>query len=62
MIIILLVYLAGFLFTRFMITSSNIPDDAPNPSNLSPTWAFIWPVFWLKTIPVFVELKREKRK
>lgn len=59
---VLLVYIAGFLFTRYMITSSNIPDAGPNPSNLSPTWAFIWPVFWFKTIPFFIDLHRGEKR
>lgn len=67
-IIILLVYLAGILFTRRMIVDSNIPDTNPNPGlpddnpNLSPLWAFVWPVFWLKTVPIFYELHREEKR
>lgn len=68
MIFALLVYLIGILFTRSMINNSNIPDvnpqpgspdTEPNPSNLSLSWSLIWPIFWLKTILVFIELQRE---
>lgn len=63
-------YLIGVWFTHRMIVDSNIPDTnpypcssdpEPNPSNLSPTWALIWPIFWLKTIPVFLTLQREEK-
>lgn len=64
-IIALVAYLVGMLFTHRMIVDSNIPDTNPQPGspdnnpNLSPTWALIWPVFWLKTIPIFYELHRK---
>ena len=60
--IVAIVYLLGMLFTSRMIVDSNIPDTNPQPgspddgSNLSPAWALIWPVFWLKTIPIFYDL------
>ena len=60
-VIIALVYLIGLLFTWKMIMDSNISDEPNNPSNLSPFWSFIWPIFWLKTIPVFRELHREEK-
>lgn len=68
-IVALLVYLVGALFTHRMIVDSNIPDTNPQPGspynnpNLSPAWALMWPVFWLRTIPIFYELHcEEKRK
>lgn len=70
MICILIVYLIGILFTTVTITNSNIPnvnpqpgspDRKPNPSNISPLWALVWPFFWLKTIPIFIALHREQK-
>lgn len=70
LVIALLVYLVGMLFTHRMIVASNIPDTPQepaflkglsNPPNLSPLWAFIWPVFWLRTIPIFYKLRCKEK-
>ena len=64
------VYAIGTLLTWKMIVDSNIPnishqlgslDSEPAPQNLSPLWSFMWPVFWLKTIPIFCEIQREEK-
>ena len=66
-IVIALAYLVGIMFTHRMIVDSNIPDTNPQPGspdnnpNLSPLWAIIWPVFWLKTVPFFYELHYEEK-
>lgn len=66
---ILLFYVAPMLITHRLIVANNVTANinpqpgSPDPRNgLSPAWALICPVFWLKTIPIFFELQREENK
>lgn len=62
------IYFIGCLGTRRLIIDNNIPSANPQPGspdnnpNISPAWALIWPVFWLKTLPTFIKQRREEKR
>lgn len=67
--IAIIIYFMGILVTGRMIIDGNMPSANPQPgtpdsksSNISPSRALIWPVFWIKTIPVFMNLSKEEKK